>query len=172
MGQMQVKKGVDLMMDDQNKRGESGSSSSEKRRYVRLEIFSPVEFSAVVVEDDKRVRLHPDKKAGILLNLSGGGALISTTDSVDADSLLLMKFNIKGFDSLANILCRVKRVEESEDGECLFGVQFLTVEELDDPEVAAGLSRLTAHPEGFETGISRLISRYVFQRQVETETDQ
>jgi len=144
----------------------------QKRRYVRLEIFSPVEFATILIGDDKRVRLHPEKKAGILLNLSGGGALISTTDAATAEELVLMRFDIKGFDSLTDILCRVKRVEDSGDGERLVGVQFLSPDELEDRDLAARLSRLTAHPRGFEEGISRLISRYVFQRQVDSETDQ
>ena len=155
-----------------NEPADSSGDLRQKRRYVRLEIFSPVEFATILVGDDQRIRLHPEKKAGVLLNLSGGGALISTTDAVASDELLLMRFDIKGFDSLTDILCRVKRVEESGDGERLVGVQFLTPDELSDRDLAARLSRLTAHPRGFEEGISRLISRYVFQRQVESETDQ
>lgn len=156
-----------------NKRSTKAQSTdkAQKRRYVRLEVFSPVAFNSVVVESDKRVRLHPEKKAGVLLNLSGGGVLISTTDHVTEGEYLLMKFDVKGFDALTNVLGKVKRVESCEDGESLIGIEFLAVEQVDDPVVANGLSRLANHPEEFAQGLSRLISRYVFQRQIETHTE-
>lgn len=149
----------------------SDSDKTQKRRYVRLEVFSPVAFNSIVVETDKRVRLHPEKKAGILLNLSGGGVLISTTDRAREGELVLMKFDIKGFDALTNVLGKVKRVEDSGDGEVLVGIEFLAIEHIDDPVIANGLSRLGNHPQEFAQGLSRLISRYVFQRQIETHTE-
>ncbi len=149
----------------------SDADKAQKRRYVRLEVFSPVMFNSIVVETDKRVRLHPEKKAGVLLNLSGGGVLISTTDRSTEGEYILMKFDIKGFDALTNVLGKVKRVETCEDGECLVGIEFLAPEQVADPVVANGLSRLADHPKEFAQGLSRLISRYVFQRQIETYTD-
>ena len=147
------------------------TAGRKKRRYVRLEVFSPVAFSTVVVEQDQRVRLHPEKKAGVLLNLSGGGVLISSYDQASEGEMVLMKFEIKGFDALTNILGKVKRVEAREDGEALIGVEFLSPEQVGDPALASGLSRLAENPRDFTQGVSRLISRYVFQRQVETETE-
>jgi hypothetical protein len=82
-----------------------------------------------------------------------------------------MKFDVKGFDALTNVLGKVKRVESCEDGESLVGIEFLAVDQVDDPVVANGLSRLANHPEEFAQGLSRLISRYVFQRQIETHTE-
>jgi hypothetical protein len=144
---------------------------TQKRRYVRLEVFSPVMFNSIVVEADKRVRLHPEKRAGLLLNLSGGGVLISTTDRATEGEFVLMKFDLKGFDALTNVLGKVKRVEVCEDGECLVGIEFLAIEHIEDPVIANGLTRLADHPKEFSQGLSRLISRYVFQRQIETHTD-
>jgi hypothetical protein len=159
------------MSTNKNSNKAQTENKAQKRRYVRLEVFSPVAFNSVVVEQDKRVRLHPEKKAGVLLNLSGGGVLISTTDRAIEGEYLLMKFDIKGFDALTNVLGKVKRVESSGDGESLVGIEFLAIEHVDDPVVANGLSRLANHPEEFAQGLSRLISRYVFQRQIETHTE-
>lgn len=142
----------------------------QKRRYVRLEVFSPVVFHVLVVDSDKRVRSHPDKNAGILLNLSGGGALISTSDTVSTNDLVLLNFEIKGFENLTNILGRIKRVEECEDGERLVGIEFLTPEQIDDPVLAQNLARLSGNPMGFSEGLKRLVSRYVFQRQIDSES--
>ncbi len=159
-----------MSTNKKNTRAESGNRA-QKRRYVRLEVFSPVAFNSIVVEPDKRVRLHPEKKAGVLLNLSGGGVLISTTDRATEGEFLLMKFDIKGFDALTNVLGKVKRVESSEDGENLVGIEFLAIDQVDDPTVANGLTRLADHPKEFSEGLSRLISRYVFQRQIETHSE-
>jgi c-di-GMP-binding flagellar brake protein YcgR len=157
-------------VSDQNKLqgAETTGGEQQKRRYVRLEVFSPVGFSEIV-RNGERVYLHPDQKAGVLLNLSGGGALISTTDAVTPDALVLLRFDIKGFDTLENILGRVKRIEQQADGECLVGMEFITVEEIEDPKLVAALEKLAERPRGLEAGVSRMISRYVFQRQIETE---
>jgi c-di-GMP-binding flagellar brake protein YcgR len=159
------------MMTKKQTNRQLDSEGTQKRRYVRLEVFSPVAFNSIIVEPDKRVRLHPEKKAGVLLNLSGGGVLISTTDRATEGELLLMKFDIKGFDALTNVLGKVKRVEACEDGESLIGVEFLSIEHIEDPIVANGLSRLGDHPQEFAQGLSRLVSRYVFQRQIETHSE-
>ena len=84
---------------------------------------------------------------------------------------MLMKFDIRGFDALTNVLGKVKRVEACEDGESLVGIEFLALDHVADPTVASGLSRLADHPQEFAQGLSRLISRFVFQRQMETHTE-
>ncbi|HEX9750711.1 MAG TPA: PilZ domain-containing protein [candidate division Zixibacteria bacterium] len=150
----------------------TAKSKSQKRRYVRLEVFSPVEITPIVVDRaENRVRRHPHKKAGVLLNLSGGGVLISTTDTMEEEDVVLMRFDIKGFDSLNNILGRVKRVELRDDGERLVGVEFLSPRQVTDPVLARGLAKLSDNPQGFEESVGRLISRYVFQRQIESESE-
>ncbi len=143
----------------------------QKRRHVRLDIFSPVGFHLLVVENDMRVRSHPAKKAGILLNLSGGGALISSTDEVHAKDLLLMRFDIKGLETFSDIVGKVKRVEQCEDGEYLIGVEFFTTDQIDDPKLADALSRLAGDPLTFTETLKRVVSRFVFQRQIDMEMD-
>jgi len=146
-------------------------SKHQKRRHVRLDIFSPVGFHVLIIDQDMRIRSHPDKKAGILLNLSGGGALISSTDQVEADTLLLMRFDIKGLERISDVLGKVKRVEACDDGEMLIGVEFLTPDQIEDPRLAEGLSRLAGDPLAFTDSLKRLVSRFVFQRQIDAEMD-
>jgi c-di-GMP-binding flagellar brake protein YcgR len=148
--------------------GAATDARRQKRRFVRLDIFSPVEFSVLQIDADQRVRLHPQKRAGVLLNLSGGGVLIATADPVASGDLVIMKFDIKGFDSLTNVLGKVKRVEDQQEDERLVGIEFLDPEQLDDPALATALTRLSENPREFSAGLRRLISRYVFQRQVES----
>jgi len=159
-------------MEEEVKKTETKTSDDkrQKRRYVRLEVFSPVGFHTLIIDKDKRVRSHPDRNAGILLNLSGGGALISTADTASTNDLVLLNFEIKGFETLTNILGRIKRVEECEDGERLIGIEFLTPEQIEDPVLAQNLARLSGNPMGFSEGLKRLVSRYVFQRQIDSDS--
>lgn len=156
-------------MKEKTKRGTQ--TPQQKRRHVRLDIFSPVEFHLLVVENEQRVRSHPAKKAGILLNLSGGGALISSTDAVQSNDMLLMRFDIKGLETLSDVVGRVKRVEQCEDGEYVIGIEFVTADQIDDPKLAAALSRLAGDPLTFSDTLKRVVSRFVFQRQIDTEMD-
>ncbi len=149
----------------------NNTGKMQKRRYVRLEIFSPVGFSVVQIDKDKRVRTHPEKKGGVLLNISGGGALISSNDKVGNDDLLLLTFDIKGFDQLSNVLARVKRVEECEDGERLIGLEYVTADQIDDETLADNLARLPGNPMGFAENLKRIVSRFVFQKQIEAESE-
>lgn len=151
---------------------ETGTKKKQqKRRHVRLDIFSPVSFHTLVVEKDYRVRSKPGKKAGILLNLSGGGALISSTDEVVDGELLLMKFDIKGLETMSDVIGKVKRVEQCEDGENLVGVEFVTTDHIDDPKLTEALSHLSGDPLTFTETLQRVVSRFVFQRQIDTEMD-
>ena len=150
----------------------SNSEKSQKRRYVRLEIFSPVGFSVVQIDKDKRVRTHPERKGGVLLNISGGGALISSNDKVASDDLLLLTFDIKGFDQLSNVLGRVKRVEECEDGEKLIGLEYVTADQIDDETLAGNLARLPGNPMAFAENLKRIVSRFVFQKQIEAGSEE
>lgn len=156
-------------MKDQSKT--TAKPQPKKRRHVRLDIFSPVSFHTLIVEKDYRVRSKPGQKAGLLLNLSGGGALISTTDEIQDQDLLLMKFDIKGLEAMSDVIGKVKRVEQCEDGENLVGVEFVTPDHIDDPKLAEALSRLSGDPLAFTETIKRVVSRFVFQRQIDTETD-
>ena len=156
-------------MNEKSKTGAKGAH--QKRRHVRLDIFSPVGFNVLVIEKDGRVRSHPAMKAGILLNLSGGGALISSTDDVQMDDLLLLKFDIKGLETMSEVLGKVKRVEQCEDGENLIGIEYVTTDQIDDPKLAEALARLTGDPLAFTESLKRLVSRFVFQRQIDAEMD-
>jgi c-di-GMP-binding flagellar brake protein YcgR len=156
-------------MKEKTKTG--AKTPQQKRRHVRLDIFSPVEFHVLIVENDHRVRSHPAKKAGILLNLSGGGALISSTDEVTGGDLVLMRFDIKGMETMSEVVGKVKRVEQCEDGEYLIGAEFLTADLIEDPKLADALARLSGDPLAFTDTLKRVVSRFVFQRQIDAEMD-
>lgn len=149
----------------------AGREQVQRRRWVRLEVFSPVTLNELIANQQERtVRRAFKEKSGMILNISGGGVLLSTFDSLCEDDYLLMKFKIKDFDVLSDVLGRVKRVESCPDGENLVGVEFLTPESIEDTWLAEQLAELIDDPLGFSDRLHRLVSRYVFSRQVSDTT--
>ncbi len=152
------------------------STAEQRRRWVRLELFSPVTIHALEIDSEAQtVTRNPDEKSGMILNISGGGVLLSTFDGLSADDLILMKFQIKEFDTLSDVLGRIKRVESSGDAETLIGVEFLTPENVEEAWLADQLAQLIDDPLGFSDRLHRLVSRFVFRQQLSdrsTEEDE
>ena len=146
----------------------------QRRRWVRLEIFSPVTLHELIVDpEEQKVRRTLKEKSGMILNISGGGVLLSTFDPFNDGDYLLMKFEIKGFEALADVLGKVKRVESCPDGENLIGIEFLTVQSVEEEWLTEQLTRLVDDPLGFSERLHRMVSRFVFRRQVmDTPTEQ
>jgi len=140
---------------------------TQRRRWVRLEIFSPVMVHELVVDAEKQaVRRAFKEKTGMILNISGGGVLLSTFDTLTEDDYLLLRFEIKDFEVISDVLGIVKRVENCSDGEKLVGIEFLTPDTLDKGWLADQLVRMIDDPLGFSERLHRLVSRFVFRRQV------
>ncbi len=160
---------VELFIDPEaaNTQTADAKENKQRRRWVRLEICSPVGVQEIIVDHDHRsVHRISKEKTGMILNISGGGVLLSTFDSFGEDDYLLLKFEIKDFEVLADVLARVKRIEKCPDGESLIGVEFLTPEKMDDGWLSETLTGLVEDPLGFSDRLHQMVSRYVFRRQV------
>jgi len=139
----------------------------QRRRWVRLEIFSPVILHQLIIDEaGQSVKRSGHEKSAMILNISGGGVLLSTFDSLSEGDYLLMKFEIKGFDALADVLGKAKRVEHCPDGENLIGIEFLTPSNLDEDWLSNQLKGMVEDPLGFSERLHSLVSRYVFRHQV------
>lgn len=151
----------------------TGSPSTEKeektqrRRWVRLEVCGPVVLRQLTVNrQEQTVRRGYKEKSGMILNISGGGVLLSTFDSLTEGEFLLMKFEIKDFDTVSDVLGWIKRVEKCSDGENLVGIEFKTPANIEEQWLAGQLGQLVDDPLGFSERLHHLVSRFVFQRQV------
>jgi len=159
---------VELFIDpDAQHQKTQTADPAQRRRWVRLEICSPVVVHQLVVDPEtKTVRRAFKEKTGMILNLSGGGVLLSTFDSLNENDYILLKFEIKGFDALTDVLGKVKRVEPCADGEILVGIEFVTPETEHEAWLTDHLRRLVEDPLGFSDRLHRMVSRFVFRRQV------
>jgi hypothetical protein len=157
--------------EQEHKEIEDRGEKVQRRRWVRLEVFSPVVVRELIADSqEKTIRRAFKEKSGMILNISGGGVLLSTFDSLCEGDYLLLKFKIKDFEALSDVLGKVKRVESCPDGEHLVGIEFLTPDAISDPWMAEQLAELVDDPLGFSDRLHRLVSRYVFRRQVSDTT--
>lgn len=140
------------------------------RRFVRIEVSSPVAFVPFRVPLAQKVDLQRFC-SGNILNISGGGVLLETETWVQSADYLLLRIGLFDKCQLENVVARVKRIESAGDGKCLLGAEFLT------REMLAGLTadlRPGFLPEGigvFDEKLRELLSRQVFSRKAnQTET--
>ena len=82
--------------DTKQKAQDRESSAEQRRRWVRLELFSPVTIHELHIDmEQQSLERSPDEKSAMILNISGGGVLLSTFDKLTPESLILLKFKIK-----------------------------------------------------------------------------
>lgn len=135
----------------------------QTRRYVRIEISSPVSFVPFRLPLNGPVDGH-NVERGTILNISGGGVLLEAEGEHQALDFLLLKIGLFENCHLENVVGRIKRVEACGEGKCLLGAEFLTRQMLD------GL--MTDLPKGFlpeavgvfDEKLRELLSKQVFAK--------
>lgn len=144
---------------------ESDTLRDQKRKYVRIDISEDINFRIIESPEDNFTGMSPEFH-GSLLNISAGGFLYETDKKLQADSILIINFSLKGHHKLENILAVVKRVEFAENGKILVGAEFIARENQSD----YGLEKLSDYlPPGsgtFDENLQRLIVQYIYQQQV------
>lgn len=139
-------------------------TNENKRRFIRLEISSPVWMKRA--EDCiKEVSVDEDDYIieGTILNISIGGMLVELKETVTENDIVLMQFTLQEVETLSNVLGLVKRVEKDED--CyLIGIEFISREYLKDklsqPEIDL-LSKTASH---FEEKVQEILSKYLYRQ--------
>ncbi len=98
------------------------------RKFLRFEFTSPVLFRLISMEKGKPEVKGNLERSGELLDISAGGALLVTKKPAVEGNFISLKLNLKGLKEVQGILGKVKRVEESEEGDFLMGVEFCSIE--------------------------------------------
>ncbi|GEM_PF-806896 len=147
---------------------------TQRRRFVRIDIDGDITFKAVDSGEQNRGTFSFEKK-GELLNISAGGILLSTTESVREDDFLLMNFWIKNSQRLENILGIAKRVETSIDSETqkqeyLVGIEFLSKEKSEKRFHWNLAEYLPSDINFFNEALQQLVVQFVYKQQVELRT--
>ncbi len=134
--------------------------TSDGRKYIRLELSSPVGFHVLTCSGGK-LKLSKKKNTAEILNLSEGGMLLATDCLLPTEGFLVATLNLNGLVVLDGVLGKIKRVEPSGDGDFLVGLQFAAEEELEKLASSEEIRRLPVRVTNFKHKIRQIISSYL-----------
>lgn len=137
------------------------------RKFVRLELFSPVHFQLLTCKNGK-LKLSKKKYTAEILNLSEGGVLLVTKSSVPAQGFMVTTLNLSGVVTMEGVLGKIKRVEPSEEGDSLVGLQFVTRKELEQISTVEEIHHLPIKITSFDNKIREILSSYVHTAELAT----
>ncbi len=134
--------------------------SSQGRKYVRIEVTSPVDFRLLIPKRG-RIRLAKNQCSGKILNLSCGGLLLESRKTIPEGAFLLLSLNLNGLVILEGVLGKTKRLESTKDGEYLVGVEFCLREELENFASKEEIEKLPVKVGSFNHKLKEIILSYV-----------
>jgi hypothetical protein len=136
-------------------------ATDNKRRYIRLEISSPMSMKKI---RDMTGNYWPDGDwhviHGMILNISAGGVLVEIDQAVDEGDVVSMHFTLQEVEGLDHVLGLIKRVDIESDG-CIVGIEFITRDHLVDHFTQAELDLLGDNYTNFDESIRNVLNRYV-----------
>jgi hypothetical protein len=135
----------------------------QARRYVRIEISSPVSFVPFRLPLSGPVDREGVER-GTILNISGGGVLLEAEGDFKPSDFLLLRIGLFENCHLENVLGRVKRVEACGDGKCLLGAEFLTRQMLEGLVADLPKGFLPDEIGAFDEKLRELLSRQIFAK--------
>lgn len=138
-------------------------SKEDQRRFIRLEIASPMSMQKV---KDGTGNYWPQGDwhiiNGMILNISAGGVLLDLDQAVDEGDIVSMHFTLQEVEGLDRILGKVKRTDMVPEG-CLAGVEFVTKEFLLDYFSQAEMDLLGDNHTNFDASVRRVLNKYIYK---------
>lgn len=134
--------------------------TSHGRKYVRIELSSPVKFRLLICSR-RKIKITEEETCGEILNLSEGGMLLLTDSPVQEQGFALMTLNLNNLAVLDGVLGKIKRVEASEEGDFLVGVEFTSREELEKLTSPEQVQSLPVRVESFDRKLREIISGFL-----------
>ncbi|UCD94049.1 MAG: PilZ domain-containing protein [Candidatus Zixiibacteriota bacterium] len=137
-----------------------------RRRYIRLEISQPIEYS-VLKDRSGGFWGQGDGPSyrGSILNISAGGVLMIGDTPLDENTMIVMKMTLQDVEILDRVIGVIKRAEPDE-GEWLIGVEFITRESLVDYLSAPEYEMVREDVASFDEMLRGILNKYVYYRRV------
>jgi c-di-GMP-binding flagellar brake protein YcgR len=151
----------EVRTDESKRRGKS-----QRRRYVRLDITSPVEVKLLVPASPNNPTPGLIPFRGEVLNVSAGGLLLESEESMPEESFVVMDFQMNGTDSLTGVVGKIKRCEVDGESRHLLGVEFCSEDDIRDNCPQDCQKLLGVACASFDEKVRTLINKYVFSRKV------
>ncbi len=135
----------------------------EKRRFIRLEIASPMSLKRIK-DREGHYWAEGDWQMiqGLILNISAGGVLVDLDQAIEEGDVVSMHFTMQEVEGLENVLGLVKRVDIDTDG-CMAGIEFVSREHLADHFSQAEMDLLGTEFTNFDASVRQVLNRYVYQ---------
>jgi c-di-GMP-binding flagellar brake protein YcgR len=143
----------------------------QRRRYVRLDITSPVDIKLLVPSSEENSEPGLIPYRGDILNVSGGGLLIESSEALPEDEYVVMELELNGTDRLTGIVGKIKRCESESDAAHLIGVEFCTAEDIKQNCPAEYRTLLGDSCESFSEKVRTLLNKYVFNQKVQERSE-
>jgi len=141
-------------------------SRENQRRYVRLQISSPMSLSKV---KDIFGNFWPagdnDRIDGDILNISGGGVLVEINQSINEGDIVVMRFSLQGTEILDNVLGTVKRADYDQEC-CLVGIEFINRDFLLDKLSDGELNLISDRLSNFSETVENVLKKYIYHDRV------
>ncbi len=143
----------------------------QKRRFIRLEISEPVNYSLLRDHTDGFWPLGdgPVYK-GSILNISAGGVLIIGQDPIEEGAIVLIKMTLQDIEILDRVIGIVKRADVDQD-EWLIGIEFISKEYLGDYFSDAEYDLLQDDIASFDEQLRNVLNKYVYYKRVSDEKE-
>jgi hypothetical protein len=136
-------------------------SSEKQRRFVRLEISSPMSLKKI---KDIFGNLWPQGTGftieGTILNISVSGVLVEIDQPLNEGDIVAMRFTLQGVETLENVLGIVKRTDQDETVH-LAGIEFVNKEHLADKLSQAEMEMLAENLSDFQGTIHDVLKKYI-----------
>lgn len=146
-------------------------SKVQRRRYVRLDITSPIQIKLLVQGEGESQEPGFIPFTGEVINVSGGGLLLESTEAMPEDQFVVLELELNGTDMLTGIVGKIKRCDSDSETSHLIGVEFCTEEDIKQncpPEYQKLLGNCC---ESFSEKVRTLINRYVFNQKVKEDSE-
>ncbi len=136
----------------------------DKRRFVRLEISSPMSLQKI---KDSSGGFWPDGDwhviNGAILNISAGGVLVDLDQEVSTGDIVSMHFTMQKVEEISNVLGLVKRVD-GDDGSFITGIQFISTGYLQDHFSRGEVDLLADQHTHFSESVQHILNKHLDQR--------
>jgi len=135
----------------------------EKRRFIRLEISSPMSLKRIK-DREGHYWAQGDWQViqGLILNISAGGILVDLDQALEEGDVVSMNFTLQEVEGLDNILGLVKRSDIDTDG-CLAGIEFVSREHLSDYFSQSEMELLGTEYTNFDSSVRQVLNKYVYK---------
>ena len=138
--------------------------SENRRRFVRLEISSPMSLNRV---KDIFSNFWPSGDEiiinGTILNISASGLLVDVEEPLNEGDIVSMHFSLQGCKDIDKVLGLVKRTD-CQDDITIAGIQFVTRSELQDKLSDGEIEMLDDNFCEFGNSIKNLLNKYIEKR--------